>query len=77
MGYNYLTEYKNLWEKEKLLVMSNFFISHYVFKSCLLLMCQNEYLWSKGLTNPSVLMTLTKRNFKNFVGKEENADNHF
>ena len=22
--------------------------SHNVFKSCLLLLCQNEYLWSKG-----------------------------
>ena len=29
--------------------MSNFSFSHNVFKSCLLLMCQNEYLWSKGL----------------------------
>ena len=30
--------------------MSNFFFSHNVIKSCLLLMGQNEYLWSKGLT---------------------------
>ena len=29
--------------------MSNFIFSHYCFRSCLLLMCQNEYLWSKGL----------------------------
>ena len=29
---------------------SNFSFAHYVFKSCLLLMRQNEYLWSKGLT---------------------------
>ena len=36
--------------EEKLLVTSNFSFSHYVFKSCLLLMGQNEYLWSKGLT---------------------------
>ena len=41
--------YKTLWEKNKLLVTSNFFFSHNVFKSCLLLTRQNEYLWSKGL----------------------------
>ena len=50
-GYSYLIELKTLWEKEKLLVTSNFPFSHYVFKSCLLLMRQNEYLWSKGLSN--------------------------
>ena len=43
-------ELKTLWEKEKLLVTSNLSFSHNVFKSCLLLMRQNEYLWSKGLT---------------------------
>ena len=51
-GYNYLIESKTLWEKEKLLIMSNFSFSHNVFKSCLLLMRQNEYLWRKVLTNP-------------------------
>ena len=34
-----------------MVVMSNFSFSHNVFKNCLLLMCQNEYLWSKGLTH--------------------------
>ena len=34
---------------KKLLVTSNFLFTHNVFKSCLLLMRQNEYLWSKGL----------------------------
>ena len=29
--------------------MSNFSFSHNVFNNCLLLMRQNEYLWSKGL----------------------------
>ena len=29
--------------------MSNFYFSHNVFKNCLLLMRQNEYLWSKEL----------------------------
>ena len=48
-GYNYLIEKKTLWEKEKLLVMSNFSFSHNVFKSCQLLMRQTQYLRSKGL----------------------------
>ena len=48
-GYSYLIELKTLWEKEKLLVMRNFSISHNVFKRCLLLMHQNEYLWNKEL----------------------------
>ena len=38
-----------LWEKEKLPVTSNFSFSNNVFRSSLLLMCQNEYRWSKGL----------------------------
>ena len=48
-GYNYLVKQKTLWEKEKLFVTSIFSFSHNVFKSCRLLMLQNEYLWSKGL----------------------------
>ena len=48
-GYNHLIEQKTLREKEKLLVTSNFSFSHNVFKSCLLLMRQTQYLWSKGL----------------------------
>ena len=44
--YNYLIELKALREKKKPLVTSNFSFSNNVFKSCLLLMRQNEYLWS-------------------------------
>ena len=44
-GYSYLIELKTLWEKEKLLVTSNFSFSQNVFKSRPLLMRQNEYLW--------------------------------
>ena len=43
-GYNRLIKKKTVWEKEKLLVTSNFSFSHNVFKSWLLLMRQNEYL---------------------------------
>ena len=49
MGIQLSDLVETLWEKEKLLVTSNFSFSHNVFKSCLYLMCQNEYLWSKGL----------------------------
>ena len=48
-GFNYMIEYKTLWEKEKLFITSNFFFSDNVFKSCLSLMHQYEYLWSKRL----------------------------
>ena len=48
-GYNNLIQLETLWEKEKLLVKSNFSFSHNVFKSCFLLMRRIEYLWSKGL----------------------------
>ena len=49
-GYSYLIELKTFWEKEKLIITSNFSSSHNGFNSCLLLMRQNEYLWSKGLS---------------------------
>ena len=48
-GYSYLTGKKTLWEKEKLLVTSNFFFFHNVLKNILLFIRQNGYLWSKGL----------------------------
>ena len=54
--YSYLIELKTLWKLEKLLITSNFSFFHNVFKSCLLLMHQNEYLWSKGLRSPLVAM---------------------
>ena len=38
-----------------MLVTSNFFFSHKVFKSCLLLMRQNEYIWSEGLIQGSLV----------------------
>ena len=50
-GYSYLLELETLWEKEKLLITSSFSFSQNVFKSCLFLMHQKEYLWSKGLKN--------------------------
>ena len=60
-----------MWEKEKLLVTSNFSFSRNVFKSCLLLMHQNEYLWSNGLNAP-VVESLTKQGK---IGNHSNADN--
>ena len=45
-----------MWEMEKLLVTSNFSFSHNVFKTCLVLMRQNEYLWSKGLKTRACLV---------------------
>ena len=39
---------ENIAGKEEI-ARNNFFFSRYVFRSCLLLMRKNEYLWSKGL----------------------------
>ena len=76
-GYNYLIEKKTLWEKDKLLVTSNFSFSHNVFKSCLLFMHQNEYLWSKGLKMAEMAEYVLDR-VENIDGKVENAGNqHF
>ena len=49
LGFIYMIELKTWWEKEKLLFMSNFSFPHLVFKSCLLLMHQNKYLWTRRL----------------------------
>ena len=48
MGIQLSDELKTLWEKEKLLVTSNFSFSNDVFKNCLLL-SRNEYLRSTGI----------------------------
>ena len=40
---------KTLWEKEKLLVMSNFCFSHSVFKRLILQTGKNKGLFGKGL----------------------------
>ena len=40
---------KTLWEKEKLLVTSNFFFSHSVFKKPVLQTRKNQGLFGKGL----------------------------
>ena len=41
---------KTLWEKEKLLVTSNFSFTHSVFKRLVLQTCKNQGLFEKGLT---------------------------
>ena len=41
--------YKTLWEKEKLLVTSNFSFSHSVFKRLVLQTRKNQGLFGKGL----------------------------
>ena len=43
-------EKKTLWEKEKLLVMSNVSFSHSVFKRLVPQTCKNKGLFGKGLS---------------------------
>ena len=51
---------KTLWEKEKLLVMSNFSFSHSVFKSHVQQTRKNEGLFGKGLSGRRVILLATK-----------------
>ena len=49
MAESYLNGQKTLWEKEKLLVTSNFSFSHSVFKRLELQTRKNQGLFGKGL----------------------------
>ena len=81
MGIQLCDRILKMWEKEKLLVTSNFSFSHNVFKRYLLLISQNEYLWSKGLTFYHTIMTfmnLIEEAFKKNCGKGKIVGNqHF
>ena len=70
LAKSYLNGYKTLWEKEKLLIRSNFSFSHSVFKRLVLQTCKNQGLFGKGLYRyhgghctypcfPGVLLTST------------------
>ena len=41
--------WKTIWEKEKLLITSNFSFSHSVFKRLVMQTCKNQGLFGKGL----------------------------
>ena len=49
MAESYLNRQKTLWEKEKLLITSNFSFSHGVFKRLELQTCKNQGLFGKEL----------------------------
>ena len=59
---------ETLWEKEKLLIMSN---SSGVFIRLVQQACKNQGLFGKGFMN------LKKMALENSVGKEENAGNQY
>ena len=60
--------YKTLWEKEKLLIMSNFSFSYSVFKWFLLQTCKNQGLFEKGLNY------LQNKTSEKFLIQGDNAD---
>ena len=53
MAESSLRGYKTLWEKEKLLITSNFSFSHGVFKRLVLQTRKNQGLFGKGLRYPN------------------------
>ena len=66
---------KTLWEKEKLLVTSNFSFSHSVFKRLVLQTRKNQDLYGKGLIvssscNGSIFLANEKARFIYSVVKE-------
>ena len=70
--------WKTLWEKEKLLVTSNFSFSHSVFKACFLEASKGVIVWEwvNPFPNKSWFFTsLQYKSFENFVGKGEIAHN--
>ena len=75
---------KTLWEKEKLLVMSNFSFSHSVFKRLVLQTCKNQGLFGKGLNeniyiplfNLAQVLELVFGTVENIVGKEKYTGYH-
>ena len=64
--------YKTLWEKEKLLVTSNFSFSHSVFKRLVLQTHKNKGLFGKGL-NVGKMAKFVFDRLESIVGKVENA----
>ena len=54
MAASYPNGSKTLWEKEKLLVTSNFSFSHSVFKRLVMQICENQGLFGKGLNTCSI-----------------------
>ena len=65
-SYRYPNRYKTLWEKEKLLVMSNFSFSHSVFKRLVSQGRQKVSLCGNGLDNKMWLFGKTY-NFDNLL----------
>ena len=65
-----------MWEKEKLLIMSNFSFSNSVFKRLLLQTRKNQGLFGKGLTLDHTIPTLNDPEEESFrkttVEQEEN-----
>ena len=69
MGENFPNGLKTLWEKEKLLYISNFSFSHSIFKRLEMQTLENKGLFGKGLNNPK------DEGVYKVVGKGENAGN--
>ena len=52
---------KTQWEKKKLLIMSNFYFSHSVFKSCTADMYKHRIFLGKGLKAMSPFLRLIQK----------------
>ena len=56
-SYNYRKKLITMWQKEILIILSNFSFCHDVFKSCILQKCQNVSIGRKGLNTNELNLT--------------------
>ena len=66
---------KTLWEKENLLVMSNFSFSHSVFKRLVLQTCKNQGLFGKGLTSTTSALVHQETQCIKFLSEQKPIKN--
>ena len=75
MAASSLNGLKTLWEKEKLLITSNFSFCHWVFKILLLQTRKNQGLFGKGFIQSC--SPFPKQQISDFSKLKDFADNNF
>ena len=77
MAESFPDGYKTQWEKEKLLVTSNFSFSHSVFKRLVQQTHKNQGLFGKGLSFSKGINSIPSNKFQDSSKLKEFADDNF
>ena len=72
--FTYLHKFKTLWQREILLVYSNFYFCHNVFKSRPLQRRQKATIWWKGLTASILEWPASVHDFNSFTAEFRKVD---